>query len=118
MIRLKKFRIGNVDMMSKSRGLEKGGRTQKYIDRKVLELSEKYTPRDTGELINSARRSTKVGEGSIVYDTPYAHSVYHTKKNYKGSPMRGAYWFDRMKTDNVDKIRDEAAKVAGGRSEK
>ena len=118
MIRLKSFRINNVDTMSQSRGLEKGGRTQKYIDREVLELSERYTPRDTGELVNSARRSTKVGEGSIVYKTPYARSVYHTKKNYKGSPMRGAYWFDRMKTDNVDKLRDEAAKMAGGRSEK
>lgn len=118
MISLKKFRIKNVDMMTTSRGLEKGGKTQKYIDKEVLELSEKYTPRDTGELVNSAKRSTKIGEGSIIYDTPYATSVYYTKKNYNGSPMRGAYWFDRMKTDNVDKLRDEAAKVAGGKSEK
>lgn len=113
-----KFNIIDVELMLSKRGLQEGGRTQKKIDEEVLKRSEKYIPMDTGELVDSGRRQTKVGQGQIIYDTPYAKSVYHTRKNYNGAPLRGAYWFDRMKTDNVDKIRDEAAKVSGGESQK
>ena len=124
------------------RGLETGGRAQKYVDSEVLRLSEPYTPHLTGALSKSAQAATVIGSGEIVYNTPYARYLYHGKlmvspstgssyarKNekkvltdkllsYHGGGLRGRLWFERMKADHRDKILQGAAEIAGGKGKK
>lgn len=78
-------------------GLAKGGRVQKYIDSECLRLSDPYTPKDNGLLIDSGTINTKIGQGQLIWDTPYARRWYYMPASFQGAPMRGNYWFDRMK---------------------
>ena len=54
------------------RGLQKGGRVQKYIDSEVLRCCDSYVPMLTGKLKQSGITSTVVGSGMVHYNTPYA----------------------------------------------
>ena len=46
------------------------------IDNAVIRYTMPYVPFATGTLANSAYTASKIGEGEIVYDTPYAHYQY------------------------------------------
>lgn len=37
---------------------------------------------------------------------------------YQGAPMRGAFWFERMKADHIDELLNIVAKETGGRADK
>lgn len=37
---------------------------------------------------------------------------------YQGAPMRGAFWFERMKADHNDELLNIVAKETGGRADK
>ncbi len=103
------------------RGLDKNGAVQRYIDNEILTRCEPYVPRDTGALIASGWQNTRLGSGTVVYDTPYAAAMYYGKSasgkdyNYKGAPMRGAYWFERMRAANLGNILTGAAYTAGAK---
>lgn len=113
------------------RGLEKGGRVQKYIDSEVIRLSRPYTPFLSGALMRSAESGTESGSGEVVYNSPYGRYQYYGKVmvgrapktvtdrvlTYSGAPKRGAKWFERMKADCKDDILRGAALIAGGRAE-
>lgn len=81
------------------RGIEKGGKVQQFIDSEVLRRCQPYVPMDTGELIRSGIRSTKIGSGEVKYRTPYARRWYYIKAQFQGAPKRGTYWFERMKNE-------------------
>ena len=59
------------------RGLQKGGRVQKYIDSEVLRCCDSYVPMLTGKLKQSGITSTVVGSGMVHYNTPYARKNYY-----------------------------------------
>ncbi len=84
------------------RGLDKGGRVQRYIDGAVVDFCEPYVPFDTGALKESPRTCSPPGEGRVVYGVPYARRQYYENKGDGG--LRGARWFDRMKADRLDEI--------------
>lgn len=92
------------------RGLKQGGAVQRVIDSEVLKRSEPYIPKKSGALIASGRSATKIGSGCICYDAPYAAYQYYgvsAKGNpikYNGAPMRGSYWFERMKAVHINEI--------------
>lgn len=108
----------NGDLLKK-RGLEDGGPVQRFVDSEVIKLLEPYMPMDTGNLILSGTRGTKLGSGEVIYNAPYA-----AKQNYHGrapgtsekGPLRGNHPFDRMKADHKDDILRAAAKKAGGKA--
>lgn len=92
------------------RGLQVGGRVQKFIDSEVIRLSDPYTPMYTGYLKNNAPRlGTRIGSGKVVYKAPYAKRQYYTNR---GRGMRGAKWFERMKIDHLDDILRGAQQIA------
>lgn len=110
--------IFNKNNTLKSRGLEKGGKVQVFIDSECLRLSERKIPKDTNALIRSGQINTKVGSGQVIWRTPYARRLYyHPEYNFNEAPERGAYWFDRMKKQYGKQILKNAAKLAGGRPE-
>lgn len=108
---LKAFEL-NKNQALKKRGLEDGGRVQKYIDSKVLEYCEPKVPKDTGALIASGKIHTQIGSGEVIYRTPYARRWYYREANFKESPERGNYWFERMKQQHKQHILDGAKKIA------
>lgn len=112
-----------------ARGLNTMQRVQKYIDSEVLRLSDPYVPFDTGKLKQSGTLGTVIGSGEVVYDCPYGRWNYYNnagkgkqgttkynRHNYKC--LRGKLWFERMKADRLDEIRQGCANIAGGIAEK
>lgn len=113
-----------------ARGMEPGGKVQKFIDSEVLRQSEPYTPHLSGMLSRSGTAMTKIGTGEVRWKTPYARYQYYGKVmvgaapkivtnidlKYYGGGLRGAKWFERMKTDHRDSILKGAAAAAGVRS--
>lgn len=98
----------------KKRGIDKGGRVQKFIDNEVLKLCEPYVPKDYGEIIRSGKRETVIGSGEVKYRTPYARRWYYIEAKFQGAPDRGTYWFERMKNKGgKEKILKGARKAAG-----
>ncbi len=141
-LRMKGFRFkldSTKDILAR-RGLEGGGKVQRYVDSEVLRLSEPYTPHRTGALTKSAQSSTTIGSGEVKWNTPYTRYLYRgklmvspstgsswTKKNetkvltsvqlrYHGGGKRGKLWFERMKADHKSKILRGAALLAGGKT--
>ncbi len=82
----------DVKQIIKNHNMEKGGKAQKYIDSEVLRLSDPRTPKDTGELINSGVRATKIGSGKVVYDAKHAKKMWQGDYKFEGAPTRGSYW--------------------------
>lgn len=74
---------------------------QAMFDSEVLRLCDKYTPKDTGMLITSAQISSEIGDGRLVWNTPYAAAQYFSKREpgSQTGALRGPYWGDRMKHD-------------------
>lgn len=100
------------------RGLTPGGAVQKFVDSEILRLADPYVPFRTGILKDSGLINTVIGQGEIVYATPYARRMwYHPEYSFSGAPMRGAFWAERMWADHGDEIVQGAAQLAGGKAE-
>lgn len=101
---------------------------QKFVDSEVLRLSSPYIPFESSMLEKSGILGTTIGSGEVVWNAPYARYLYYgqvmvgrapkvltaRKLTYHGAPMRGAFWFERMKKDKGKQILDKAALIAGG----
>lgn len=88
---------------------------QKFVDSEVLRRCDPFVPKDTGELIRSGIRETRLGSGRVVYRTPYARKWYYKPANFQGAPKRGNYWFERMKNSGgKEAILRGLAKKTGG----
>lgn len=74
-------------------------KAQKVLDDRVITDSNYFCPQDTGTLMRSARLSTKLGSGLVMWKTPYAD------KRYYGDPETGSSrnpnatnrWFESAK---------------------
>lgn len=109
-----RFDFSTSEILSK-RGLDDGGKVQKFIDSECLRLCDTKIPKDTGTLVQSGIINTTVGSGQVKWATPYARRLYyHPEYVFQQAPERGAYWFDRMKAQYKDQIRANAAKLAKG----
>ena len=79
---------------------------QKFVDSEVLRRCNPYVPKDTGELIRSGIRETRIGSGRVIYRRP---------GSFPDAPKRGNYWFERMKAaGGARAILRGAAKITGG----
>lgn len=90
---------------------------QKYIDSEVLRRCEPYTPLDTGMLIKSGLLGTVIGSGTVRYIAPYSRPQYYMRNRKKVSqtgPLRGSFWFERMKEVHKTAILAEAQRIADG----
>jgi hypothetical protein len=89
---------------------------QKFVDSEVLRLSEPFTPLLTGTLIKSGILGTDVGSGLVQWITPYARRQYYKGRSPGTSdfgPLRGRFWFERMKEVHGQQIIKGARKLAG-----
>ena len=107
-----------MDEILRKRGLNKGGRVQKFIDSECIRRMAKYTPKDTGKLIESATIHTVIGSGKIKQSTPYARKMYYEnrgrgKQGTARGGHRGRMWFARMKQNHGRSILRGARKLAG-----
>lgn len=115
-------------------------KAQEYVDETVIDKMIPYTPMRNGVLQSSVRYATKIGSGKIEYAVPYDRYQYYGKlmvSSVTGSPyarkgekkvltdvdlkystfrhpLAGAFWFERMKKDHLDEIRNGAAAILGG----
>lgn len=113
-----RLELDSVEGILGRRGLNESGRCQQFIDSEVLRRCDPYAPRDNGELIRSGIRSTVIGSGEVSYNTPYARRWYYEPARFQGAPMRGNYWFERMKNEGGrEAILRGVAILAGGRGE-
>ena len=113
MFRLRSFEC-DADAFVHSRGLEEGGKVQKFIDTECLRLCAPKVPKDTNMLIESGNIHTKIGSGQLEYRTPYARRWYYMPANFNEAPERGNYWFERMKQQYREQIAAGARRLANG----
>jgi Minor capsid protein len=91
-------------------------RAQMFVDSEVLRLSEPFVPLLTGTLIKTGILGTDVGSGRVQWIAPYARSQYYRGRapgQSQTGPLRGRYWFERMKEVHGAKIIEGAKKIAG-----
>lgn len=88
---------------------------QVFVDSEVLRLSEPYTPLLTGMLIKSGTLGTEIGSGTVQWIAPYSRKQYYLKRKVgtQTGPLRGPFWFARMKVVHVNQIIAGAKKIAG-----
>lgn len=72
-----RLELADLDDILARRGLQPGGKVQKVVDEAVLRYCAPKVPFDTGYLIRSAITASAIGEGLIVYATPYARYLYY-----------------------------------------
>lgn len=89
---------------------------QKFVDSEVLRQSEPFTPLLTSMLIKSGILGTDIGSGKVSWIAPYARWQYYRGRRpgtQQAGPLRGRFWFERMKAVRGDKIIKGAKKLAG-----
>lgn len=113
------FTMKPTSRLLKERNLQDGGKVQRFVDSEVLRRCEPLAPKDTGELIRSGTKQTKIGSGLVIYKTPYARRWYYEPAKFEGAPQRGGYWFERMKNQGgKEAILKGAANIAGAEASK
>ena len=111
-----RFEWGNMGNLLQLFNLEKGGRVQTTIDQATIDWCRTYSPWKTGRLANSPYAASQIGQGVVVYDTPYARRMYYNPQFHfdkSVNPLAGGYWFERMKADHTQDILMEAAGATG-----
>ena len=89
---------------------------QRFVDSEILRLSEPFTPLLTGTLIKSGILGTDIGSGIVQWIAPYSKSQYYKGRSPGTSnfgPLRGRFWFERMKEVHGDKIIRSAKRIVG-----
>ena len=74
------------------RGLTPGGRVQKAVDEAVIRYCDPKVPFRTGTLKHSAITASAIGDGMIVYATPYARYLYYGEVYGPNPFLRAASW--------------------------
>ena len=103
-------KIFDYEIKFDSAGLEKellddfgiGGKVQKRWDYIVLNGMKPYTPFREGILQRSADISTVLGDGEIIYRTPYARRLYYNPQfnfNKEHNALAGGEWAERAAND-------------------
>ena len=110
-----KFTMKSTRELLKARGLMAGDTAQKFVDGEVLRRCAPMVPFDSGALNRSGTTNPRLGSGEVRYATPYARRWYYRPANFTGAPMRGNYWFERMKQNGgKDAILRGLTKLTGG----
>lgn len=89
---------------------------QKFVDSEVLRRCEPYIPLLTGMMILSGLLGTEIGSGTVSWIAPYSRYQYYLPKEIgtQTGPLRGPFWFERMKMDHGAEIVEGARRIVGG----
>lgn len=105
--------LPSVEEMMKNCGLDEGGKVQEYIDNFVLEQSEPYMPKKTNTLIDSGPKSTDIGSGQVIWNTPYAQYIHEGKLMVDPITLKGAFFspdYGFWSRPNTEKILDPSGR--------
>ncbi len=95
-------------------------RAQRYLDAQVLYKSEEFIPVETGNLIQSGRRYTRIGSGMVIWladGRPYTRPQYFGWRRRRGVGQKihkGHFWFRHMKDRYGEAAVNETKRIAGG----
>ena len=107
--------IKPTSQLIRERGLAQGERTQVFIDSECVRMMEKYTPKLSGTMRDSAYSGSKFGSGEINQTAPYSQKQYRNE-NYHHRGITTHHWFEAMKNNGgVTKILNGAARLSGAR---
>ena len=81
------FDISAIDTL-KEKLSSRRNRAQEVLDLAVMKDTDPFVPMRQGTLASSVLRSTKVGSGEVVYDTPYARHMYYGVHYKTGKPFK------------------------------
>ncbi len=88
-------------------GLEPSGRVQRHIATQLVGMLDGYVPLRSGTLKGSAERNLAPPYEELIYDGPYAASMYYNPQyRFNEAPRRGAFWDKRAWADNKDTFLD------------
>lgn len=107
----------------RERGLERGGKVQKYIDSECIRCTDSFVPFRDGFLKKSVTLGTVIGSGLLRYIAPYARVNYYNNKgrgtqglnNPLRQGKRGRLWWERMKPVHLKHILNGAVRISGAR---
>ena len=93
--------------------ITKIGMAQAALDTQVIKDSNYYCPFDEGTLQSSALTASNIGQGEILWATPYARRQYYDlpNKSKDKNPEARMKWFEEAK---ARKRNDWLALVARG----
>jgi hypothetical protein len=78
---------------------------QVKADEIVLKDTNFFIPRDSGNLEDSSRLASRIGEGKLIWDTPYARRLYWNPQfNFSkdSNPNARGKWFEEAKALNLN----------------
>lgn len=80
-------------------------KVQAALDQRILADSNYYAPEDEGFLKQSGITFSKIGEGKLEWNTPYAVKQYYSlpNKSKDKNPNARMKWFEVAKKSNKDK---------------
>ena len=86
---------------------------QAALDLQIIKDSNYFCPQDEGTLQASAVTASKVGEGELEWNTPYARAQYYglPNKSLDRNPNARLKWFEEAKaqfSDDWERIANEA----------
>ena len=99
---------------------EKKLTAQKALDNAIIEDTDPFVPFREGTLSRSVTRASRVGEGEIVWDTPYARHMYYGVHYLTGTPfvynrfshpLATERWFEHAKSAYLEKWRREVEEI-------
>ena len=122
------LKLSDTKKILDNHGLNEYGPIQKFIDNETLKRCSKYLPFQTGALMNMGILGTVIGSGEVAWIGVKPRYLYYgkvmvgpapkkvTDKDliYNGAPLRGAFWFERMKAAEGQEIVKGAQKLADG----
>lgn len=76
-------------------------KAQYALDNQVLKDSNYFIPKDTGNLEQSSFLHSQIGQGKIVWNTPYARRLYYNPQyNFSKdvNPNAQGLWFEAAKS--------------------
>lgn len=108
--------LNSLNEILAKRGLEIGGKVQRFLGTEVARRSDKFVPLRAGPLKNTAQVLKDGAE--VRYIQPYARRQYYSPRRAGSAtgPLRGPKWFERMKAAEGKDLIAVAAKLAGGKA--
>ena len=76
---------------------------QYAVDNQALKDSNEYIPADQWILRNSSLSNSKIGDGELIWKTPYARKLYYNPQydfSTDKNPKAQGLWFEAAKAQN------------------
>lgn len=90
---------------------------QIVLDESVMKDTDEFVRFRSGVLARSAQTASRIGQGAIIYDTPYARKVYydtHSHVTRDVHPKATPKWFEASKQKNIKSWTKAVDKILKG----